>query len=108
MSSPTSCLPFPPSNAILQPLYFQQILPIRTLTATSSYLAHFAFHPTVEDRLPKFPTISEFERGYFAFRDVTVQGIRGNPQILRRLSYVHHFARFTHEERHPGAEQTPK
>ena len=72
------------------------------------HLAHLAFHPAVEDRLPKFPTISEFERGYFALGDVTVQGIRGYSQILRRLSYVHHFARFTHEERHPGARTAPK
>src|ERR1700704_441687 len=72
------------------------------------HLVHLAFHPTVEDRLPKFPTISKFERGYFALGDVTVQGIRGDAQILRRLSYVHHFARFTHEERHPGALNSAK
>jgi hypothetical protein len=66
-------------------------------------LAHFAFHPAVQNRLTQFPTITKFECGNFALRDVTVQGIRGDPQILRRLSHIHHFTRFIHEERHSGA-----
>ena len=64
-------------------------------------LADLAFHPAIQDGLPKFPTIAEFECGNFAFRDVTVQRVRGDSQILRRLPHVHHFARFTHEELDP-------
>src|SRR5215472_9883057 len=100
MSSPTNCLDFLPIPSIFRPLSPRLAA---KLAAPRVRLAHFAFHPTVEDRLPKFPTVAELERRNFAFRDVTVQGIRGDAQILRRLSYIHHFARFIHEERHPGA-----
>src|SRR5882724_8441156 len=65
-------------------------------------LTHLPFHPAVQDRFTQFPTVAEFKRGNFAFRDVTVQGIRGDAQILGRLPHIHHFARFAHEERHPG------
>src|SRR2546425_876399 len=72
------------------------------LTAPRGRLAHLAFHPAVQDRFTQFPTVAEFECGNFAFSDVTVQGIRRDAQILRRLPHIHHFTRFAHEERHPG------
>src|SRR5277367_5717739 len=93
MSRPTSCLFFfPPSNHISRPLS-------RNLAAPCYHLAHLAFHPPIQDRLSKFPTITQFKRRYFALCDVPIQGIGADPKILRRLSYVHHFARFAHEER---------
>src|SRR5580704_7175022 len=100
MSSPTSCLDFLPIPNMSRPL---SSYPVGKLSAPRMRLAHFAFHPAVQNRLTQFPTITKFECGNFAFRDVTVQGIRGDSQILRRLSDIHHFTRFIHEERHPGA-----
>src|SRR5208283_2938700 len=47
------------------------------------------------------PTIAQLKRRYFALCDVPVQSIRADPQILGSLPYVHHFARFAHEERSP-------
>src|SRR6266481_1663650 len=98
ISSPTNCLLlFPPNNDIWQPLYSFALL--LQLTSPCLHLAHLALHPTVQDGLSEFPTVTEFERRNFAFRDVTVQGIRAYPQILRRLPHVHHFTRFIHKER---------
>ena len=94
--------PFAQSQHIAAPFLASVPVAHASLTAPCRRLAHLAFHPAVQDRFTQFPTISKFECGNFALRDVTVQGIRGDAQILRRLSYVHHFARFTHEERHPG------
>src|ERR1700676_528362 len=96
MSSPTNCLLFPPNNDITRPLS-----PTLAKLPAPLHLAHLAFHPAIQDGLPKFPTIAEFECGNLAFSDVTVQRIRGDSQILRRLPHVHHFARFTHEEHDP-------
>src|SRR3984893_3296796 len=105
MSSPTSCLLFcPPSNHISWPL---SLSPAPRLAAPHMCLAHLAFHPAVQDRLTKFPTIAELECGNLAFGDVTVQSIRGDPQILRRLPHIHHFTRFIHEERYPSARTRP-
>src|ERR1700676_1482294 len=109
MSSPTSCLDFLPIPNMSRPLSpFPHVsasfgFSLGKLSAPRMRLAHFAFHPAVQDRLTQFPTITKFECGNFAVRDVTVQGIRGDPQILRRLSHIHHFTRFIHDERHPGA-----
>src|SRR6201987_6046002 len=105
MSRPTNCLLlFPPNNDIWQPLLFRcsvaTACPAHQLTSSGVRLAHLAFHPPIQDGLSEFPTVTEFERRNFAFRDVTVQGIRADPQILRRLPHVHHFTRFIHEERH--------
>src|SRR5258708_2135400 len=86
ISNPTSCLLFFPPNNILQPLYSFALLTCRTvnrfLTPSSVHLAHLAFHPPVENRLTQFPSISKFERRYFALSDVTVQGVRADTQIL--------------------------
>src|SRR5258707_3236871 len=72
----------------------------RRLTPFCVHLAHLAFHPSIQDGLSQFPTVTKFECRNFAFRDVTVQGIRAYPQILRGLPHVHHFTRFIHEEHH--------
>src|SRR6267143_7103951 len=102
MSSPTNCRLFPPNKLILRPLFLRTFPVTRAvLPAPRGRLAHFTFHPAVQDRFTKFPTVAEFKSGNFAFSDVTVQGIRGDAQILRRLPHIHHFTRFAHEERHP-------
>ena len=64
-------------------------------------LADFAFHPAIQDGFPQFPTIAQLKCGNLAFGDVTIQGIRGDSQILRRLSHVHHFTRFIHGKHYP-------
>src|SRR6202022_4663500 len=101
ISSPTNCLPFrPPSANISRPLS-PSLASKSELPAPRVRLAHLPLHPAVQNRFAKFPSIAEFECRYFAFSDVTVQRIRRDPQILRRLPYVHHFSRFIHEESHP-------
>src|ERR1700756_1773049 len=103
MSSPTNCLLFPPNNDITRPLS-----PTPAKLAAPLHLTHLAFHPAVQDGFPKFPTVAKLECGNLAFSDVTVQRIRGDSQILRRLPHIHHFARFTHEEHDPWrTEDTP-
>src|SRR5580698_1537183 len=104
MSSPPSCLFFPPNNAM-----FAASFPFASLDLPAPYvrLAHLAFHPAVQDRLAQFPAIAELECGNLAFGDVTVERIRANPQILRRLPHIHDFARFIHEDRNPCAHHTP-
>src|SRR6202000_3570343 len=104
MSSPTSCLFFPPNNAI-----FAASFPFASLDLPAPYvrLAHLAFHPAVQDCLSQFPAIAQLECGNLAFGDVTVERIRADPQILRRLPHIHHFSRFIHEDRYPGAQDTP-
>src|SRR5215475_14889993 len=106
MSSPTSCLLFPPNN-IVQPLYAFLLPNRRKISSTARRLAtlrvdltHLAFHPAVQDGFAQLPPIAELERGYLAFGDVAVQGVRADAQILRRLPHIHHFTRFTHEERY--------
>src|SRR4029077_16488586 len=87
MSNPTNCLLLPPNNDITRPLSpTPQDLP------APLHLTHLALHPAVQDGLPKFPTIAEFKCRNLAFGDVTVQRVRGDTQILRRLPHVHHFA----------------
>src|SRR6202166_5038830 len=101
ISSPTNCLPFrPPSANISRPLSPSLLNP--ELPAPRVRLAHLPLHPAVQNRFTKFPTVAELECRNFAFSDVTVQRIRRDPQILRRLPYVHHFSRFIHEESHPA------
>src|SRR6202163_2584367 len=100
ISSPTSCLPFrPPSENISRPL--SRVPCNSELPAPRVRLAHLPLHPAVQNRFTKFPAVAQLECRYFAFGDVTVQRIRRDPQILRRLPYVHHFSRFIHEESHP-------
>src|SRR6202047_1551372 len=101
MSNPTNCLLFPPNNDITRPLS-----PTLARLPAPLHLAHLAFHPAIQDGLPKFPAIAEFECGNLAFSNVTVQRIRGDSQILRRLPHVHHFARFTHEAPDPWRTKT--
>src|SRR5690348_5853018 len=108
MSSPTSCRLFFPIPSISRPLFLPASCFRAKLPASRCGLAHFPFHPAVQYRFTQFPTVAEFKRGNFAFRDVTVQGIRGDSQILRRLPHIHHFARFAHEERHPGIQMNHK
>src|SRR2546425_4748080 len=45
--------------------------PLHRLTSFCVHLAHFTFHPPIQNGLTQFPTISKFERRNFAFRDVT-------------------------------------
>src|SRR5882762_1141807 len=100
MSSPTSCrLFFPIPNISRPPLPVSRA----RLPAPRSRLAHLSFHPAVQDRFAQFPTVAEFKRGNLALGDVTVQGIRGDTQILRRLPHIHHFARFAHENDTPAS-----
>src|SRR4030081_402672 len=102
ISSPTNCLPFrPPSANISRPLS-PSLASKSELPAPRVRLAHLPLHPAVQNRFTKFPSVAQLERRYFAFSDVTVQRIRRDPQILRRLSDVHHFSRFIHEESHPA------
>src|SRR3984893_18029233 len=98
MSSPTNCLLLPPNNDISRPL---SRAPAKL--PAPLHLAHLAFHPAIQDGFPKFPTIAEFKCGNFAFGDVTIQRIRRDSQILRRLPHIHHFARFAHEATLPLA-----
>src|SRR2546430_11164767 len=97
MSSPTSCLLFPPNSPITWPLSRNP----GELPAPHMRLANLALHPTIQDGLPQLPSIAQLECGNFAFSDVTIQCIRGNSQILRRLPHVHHFARFAHRKHYP-------
>src|ERR1700739_1289868 len=107
ISSPTNCLLlFPPNNDIWQPLYSFALLLL--LPPSCVRLAHLAFHPAIQDGLSEFPAVTEFERRNFAFSDVTVQGIRADPQILRRLPHIHHFTRFIHEVHHSRDTHTPE
>src|SRR5262249_61639411 len=68
------------------------------LAPLSVHLAHLAFHPAVQNGLAQLPPVAQFEGRDFTLGDVTVERIRANPQILRRLPHIHHFARFAHDE----------
>src|SRR5438445_6971977 len=111
ISSPTSCLLFfrritSRSPFVLRPA--ETFKPLHQLTSFCVHLAHLTFHPSIQNGLTQFPTVAKFECRNLAFRDVTVQGVRADPQILRRLSHIHHFTRFIHEERHSGDADTPE
>src|SRR5580698_2679791 len=79
MSSPPSCLFFPPNNAM-----FAASFPFASLDLPAPYvrLAHLAFHPAVQDRLAQFPAIAQLECGNLAFGDVTVERIRADPRYF--------------------------
>src|SRR5260221_4117361 len=74
MSSPTSCLLFFPPNNISQPLYsfaLPKLCRLRfRLTPPRVHLAHFAFHPSIQNGLTQFPPITEFEGSNFALREL--------------------------------------
>src|SRR5207247_2398939 len=78
---PTSAL-FSESKHFTAPFLTGVPAPRARLTASRGRLAHFPLHPAVQDRFTQFPTVAEFKRGNFAFRDVTVQRIRRDAQIL--------------------------
>ena len=106
MSGPTICLLFfPPNSPIAAPLLQLFLQPARS-SASPGRLAHLPFHPAVQNRFPQFPAVAKFKRGYFAFRNVAVQRIRADTQILRRLSHVHYFARFHHSGTPPRHSNT--
>src|SRR5689334_9044426 len=107
MSRPTICLLFFPPNSPIAASLLTVVLATRAgLPASPDRLAHFPFHPAVQDRFPQFPAVAKLKCGYLAFRNVTVQRIRGDTQILRRLSYVHYFARFHHSGTPPRHSST--
>src|SRR5208283_3099838 len=54
------------------------------------------FHPTVEDAFLEFPSVTEFERRNQLLRDILVERVRRNSQVVRCLTDVHHFARIGH------------
>src|SRR5215813_5986729 len=86
----TSCSPF------IRSCHQLEIRKRLALTPLRVYLAHLAFHPPVQNRLAKFPAITQFERRDFTFGDIAVERVRADSQILRRLPHIHHFARFAH------------
>src|SRR5207237_8370211 len=66
------------------------------LPASPDCEGHLSLHPAVQDGLPQLPAIAKLKRRYLPLRDVTVERIRGDTQVLRRLPYVHEFAGFNH------------
>src|SRR5271166_6899051 len=77
------------------------------LSAFGYHLTHLTFHPPVQDRLSQFPTIAQLKRWYFTLRDVPVQRIWADSQVLGSLPHIHNFTRFAHEERHPVSLKRP-
>src|SRR5215471_18623583 len=77
ISSPTNCLLFFPPSHISRPLSLSP-----RLAAPHMCLAHLAFHPAIQDRLAKFPAVAQLECRNLAFRDVAIQRVRRDPQIL--------------------------
>src|SRR5207244_12921455 len=71
------------------------------LPASPDCEGHLSLHPAVQDGLPQLPAIAKLKRRYLPLRDVTVERIRGDTQVLRRLPYVHDFARFNHSGKPP-------
>src|SRR5256714_2369077 len=59
-------------------------------------LTGLLFHPLVELRFLKAPTVPQFESRNLLLVDVLVERVRTYAQVLRRLANVHNFARICH------------